>query len=800
MIAAYRCKNVARREALLQQSRLNGIDFLEIASPDQKTLAVHFLHNLPGQTIPVPPSPAPPLGAGNVLIEGGVRVKNIQVVAVTATDNVLTVTVNAAGDYSTYTLRLVTSTTESDVPAGFDPQLSAVEFSFKAACPSEFDCKPISVCPPQTFSEPPISYLAKDYETFRRLMLDRMAVTMPQWGERNPADLGVALVETLAYAADYLSYYQDAVATEAYLGTARRRVSVRRHARLLDYRMHDGSNARAWVQFAVELGSGADGLTLAAGTQLLTKLDAPSGALTDVDAAVRAGALVFETLTEVTLRFQHNEMDFYTWGDAQCCLPKGSTHATLDGDFPNLKPQDVLILEEVLDPVSGGPSVDPAHRHPVRLTQVTRPLADPLTGSPITEIAWGAGDALPFPLCVSAGTALQPIPNVSVVRGNVVLADHGRTIPGEQLDPVPEASLYRPQLKYGPVTQQGRVRDDHGRLLPVDPSAPASAALTWDAPDVLPWVKLQGDGESWLPQPDLLQSEPFDPYFVVETEDDGAATLRFGDNVLGRTPSQGSTPVATYRIGNGSAGNVGAEAIAYVVSTQKGFRTVRNPLPASGGLEPESIGEVRLYAPQAFRTQERAVTEADYAEVAERHLDVQRAVATIRWTGSWHTVFVTVDRKGSEIIDEPFKEEVRTFLEQFRLAGYDLEVETPVFVPLDLALGVCTAAGYFQADVEAALLETFSNADLADGRRGFFHPDNFTFGQPVYLSQVVAAAMQVPGVQWVEVDRFQHWGALAQGELQAGQIAMGRLEIARLDNDPNAPENGKIEFTMKGGL
>ena len=82
-------------------------------------------------------------------------------------------------------------------------------------------------------------------------MLDRMSALMPQWRERNPADLGVALVEVLAYVGDYLSYQQDAVATEAYLGTARRRVSVRRHARLVDYSMHDGCNARAWVQVQV---------------------------------------------------------------------------------------------------------------------------------------------------------------------------------------------------------------------------------------------------------------------------------------------------------------------------------------------------------------------------------------------------------------------------------------------------------------------------------------------------------------------------------------------------------------------
>ena len=58
---------------------------------------------------------------------------------------------------------------------------------------------------------------------------------MPDWQERHVPDLGIALVEVLAYVGDYLSYYQDAVATEAYLDTARRRISVRRHARLVDY-------------------------------------------------------------------------------------------------------------------------------------------------------------------------------------------------------------------------------------------------------------------------------------------------------------------------------------------------------------------------------------------------------------------------------------------------------------------------------------------------------------------------------------------------------------------------------------
>ena len=99
----------------------------------------------------------------------------------------------------------------------------------------------------EVFPAPHINYLSKDYASFRQLIYDRLALTMPDWQEQHVPDIGVTLVELLAYIADYLSYYQDAVATEAYLGTARQRISVRRHARLVDYRIHEGNNARAWV-------------------------------------------------------------------------------------------------------------------------------------------------------------------------------------------------------------------------------------------------------------------------------------------------------------------------------------------------------------------------------------------------------------------------------------------------------------------------------------------------------------------------------------------------------------------------
>jgi hypothetical protein len=844
MSVQYSCQNERRRQTIEDHASLNGIDYLEVldqdappGSPPQRTLLVRCMKALPAG-----------LTGDNVRIDGGVRVTPVNVkwvgratdavdlfadgriiesergflLAQPEPDNLLVVRTDSEGDYSTYRLRLVTSPTNPTPPTDFDPILSQVEFSFKVECPSDFDCKVEQECPPDADTAPPIDYLAKDYASFRRLILDRLAVIMPHWQERNPSDIGIALVEVLAYAGDYLSYFQDATATEAYLDKARRRISVRRHARLLDYAMHDGCNSRVWVSFQVD--AGGDGLLLPAidevtgnPTRLLTQF--PQGTVISEDGLeevlVTYRTEVFEQMHDVRLYEAHNEISFYTWEDEECCLPTGATQATLQDDVGQrvrLRPGDVLIFEERNDPGTGEEEdADPAHRQAVRLTRVHPEagedgagnrtpgslVTDPLSGQPVVEIEWHAQDALPFPLCLSTVIEGSLLENVSVALGNVALVDHGRTIAGEIVPPPPGHLCYRPRLQEAGITHR----------IPYRADLPATTTILQDPRKALPAVRLTGDGETWTPRRDLFDSDRFATEFVVEMDSGGRGSLRFGDGLYGREPSDSVELEAVYRIGNGTAGNVGADSIAHVVCNVSGITDIRNPLPARGGTDPESLDEVRLYAPQAFRTQKRAVTEDDYAEIAERHPEIQKAMATRRWTGSWYTMFVTVDRKGGRPVGPEFEGELRAFLERFRLAGHDLEINGPRFVPLDIVLTVCVAPGHFQSDVKQALIRTFSNRDLPDGSRGFFHPDNFTFGQPVYLSQVIAAAMDVPGVEWVDADdsddkpnRFRRWGQPAHGEIDKVMIETSRLEIARLDNDPSLPENGKIEFIMEGGL
>ncbi len=876
-----------RRREAVRKSALSGIDYVEV-SPDQTTLEVFFLGRAPKT-----------LTTANIAITGGARVAitnlRVQRERDLTLDDWLEITLDQPGDGATYTLSLVETDDRGDqtgaLLAGCDPIYASAAFSFKVSCPSDADCAVPHVCPPPARETPPIDYLAKDYASFRQLLLDRLAQTVPGWSETHIPDVGVMLVDLLAYAGDQLSYYQDAVATEAYLATARRRISVRRHARLVDYRMHEGCNARAWVVISAEaptcvldpaqvfFGTAWPG---GPGPGILQPADfakAPANAVT-----------VFEPLwpdptRPITLRRAHNEIRFYTWGDCACCLPVGATRATLADDGEArlaLGPGDILLLEEVLGPKTGSPAdADPTHRQAVRLTEVT-PDVDPLYdadggGRPVLRIAWCAQDALTFPLCLSA---VMPAPDcdcregISVARGNVILVDQGQTLPPQDLGTVPtDTSVANCPTDCAPAS----VTLTPGWFGPKLPQTPltfaqplpdclcAAPVTAQDPRQALPQITLTSvvDGPGgpvvtpWTPAYDLLESSPDDARFVVEVDDAGVAHLRFGNGDEGRTPAAGAAFTALYRIGNGPAGNVGPESICYVIfrgtDEGTGSLTARNPLPATGGTAPEDVGDVRMLAPYAFRdVLERAVTADDYATLARdnqrrlaerpmlsRHVPaapppglprqareeeppqpavlprdlclvrftpLQNARGTLCWNGSWYEARVALDPKGAETADPELLAEVAAYLAPYGRIGYDLSVVGARYAPLDLGLSICVKPRYLRAQVESLLRQRLGTGFLPDGSPALFNPDQLTFGKAVRLSPIVAAAQTIPGVMEVQVTRLDRLvtgrappTATPDSVPSAGMLPLAPSEIARLDQDFNHPENGRLTLLLRGG-
>jgi hypothetical protein len=817
----YFCAQKNRRALVLQSKTLNGIDYLEVLGEPGcgKDLAVTFLHD---------PGPLK-LTPDNFVINGGAPVaidrKNPHPIEPSKDEQfTLILHLDGTGDFSTYTLAIVAGSNTTDPPAGLDPQLSSVDFSFKAGCSTPADCLPSTCCPIVPQSPPDINYLAKDYDGFRQVMLDRLAVLSPNWSETHAADLGVALVETLAYAADHLSYQQDGVSTEAYLGTARNRISLRRHARLVDYPIGEGCNARVWVY----LRAGTDGFNVPQGTLFyvrnpgLPAVVDPHGPF--VQALAASQQPVFASLQDAVLHTEQNEMHFYTWSDAACCLPAGATEATLAGHFASLQPGTVLIFEEVAGPLTGDPAdADPARRCAVRLTSATandgkqHPLVDPLDPTKqITRIAWSPDDALPFPICISSTTdaahGARPVDPVSVARGNIVAADHGVLIaPREQLGAVPAPppmpaagagctcgstapvatprSRYYPQLAKSPLTFS----------VAFNPTASARAFLSPPDPnDTQPTIKVKGDDDNiWNPMRDLLASDDTQRVFVAEIDQNGSVFLRFGDGQYGMAPDAGMSFSASYRVGNGTVGNVGRDTLGHVLLAGNGVTQVRNPLAAAGGVDPEDMEHIRQYAPFAFATQERCVTADDYGQAAAQLEGIREARGTLRWTGSWYTAFVSVDPAGA--LAKPLVTNVASKLDLLRMMGTDLVVEGATIVGLQIEMDICIDPEHFQGDVYAALTKVFVTGDQCNGKSGLLNAANFTFGETVYASPLVAAAQAVDGVLSATLTVFTRMDDPSIDGVAQGFLAMGRLEIPRCDNDPNRLDHGQFQLHLDGG-
>jgi len=823
------CRLDERREGLLASAGpLNGIDAVEVDPADHRILRVAFLKPLPAGAYGIPAD------LRRVAIAGGVRVVGIRPVAATVeSPSVLRIDVDRGGDHSPYTLTL-------DAP-DLDPVKRATVFSFMASCPTDADCLP-APCPPVVRDEPLLDYLAKDYASFRRLLLDLLPALDPDWVERSPADLGIALVELLAYAGDRLSYHQDAVIGEAYLETLRHRISARRHARLIDYRMHDGRNA--WTALALHVaGTGA----IPRGTPVMTPL--PPGIRPaditverlDRDPRLREVG-VFETAHDATARAVNNTLRIHAWGDAECCLPAGATEAYVyavpaaTARRPVLEPGAHLVFEEVLGERTGDPAdADPAHRVLVRLEEVDDTPTDPLYARtilpggapklragaepplPLTRVRWRRADALAAPLCLNVrradGTLVR---NVSVAYGNVILAEHGltRTEPHAPGDLGVDGRL---AVTYGPLTMERRP--------PLPPVSTATGRfevdrpdLRGDASDALPALTLlatdaAGDVHDWTSVPDLLDSGPFDEHFVCEVGDEGRAALRFGDGEYGRAlDADVSGLTVVYRVGNGRAGNVGRDTLTTIaLAGAPGFVTeVRNPLAAAGGVDAETVEQVRRRAPKAMRAVlKRAVTEDDWVRAATELEDVAGAVATFRWTGSWLTVFIAADPVDrADLVDLPdgrtrleagFEQRVRAWVTRFRIAGHDIELRPPRFVGVELAVEVCARPGFFRTDVRDAVRAALSARVLPDGSRGFFHPDHFSFGDPVRLGRLYAAVERVTGVESVAIRKLVRFGQPQRDELDRGVLEIGPWEIARLDDDADFAEHGVLTVTARGG-
>ncbi|WAP54485.1 putative baseplate assembly protein [Streptomyces sp. S465] len=276
--------------------------------------------------------------------------------------------------------------------------------------------------------------------------------------------------------------------------------------------------------------------------------------------------------------------------------------------------------------------------------------------------------------------------------------------------------------------------------------------LTWLPADnplgAVPALEVRVDGLLWHRVDSLAGRGPRERVYVTGTTGDGRTTVTFGDGVHGaRLPSGHENVRARYRFGTGAAANVPADRITQALTRPLGVTAVTNPQPATGGADGDGPGMTRRTIPLAVSALDRLVSLQDYEDFARSRAGIGRAAARELFDGRRTVLHVTV----AGVDDAPIGEDaevlraLRSALAAYGDARLPVRVQVRELVLLVLVARVKVAPDHSWELVEPRLRQALLRELGYPGRE---------LGQPAVLSEVLATAHSVPGVDYVDVDVF----------------------------------------------
>lgn len=746
----------------------------------------------------------------------------------------LQIKINGVGDYSRYTLFLEFYDNKLDsggipIPDGdggfvqenkIDPLFSMLVFKFRPGCFNS-NCKS-TVKYKTPSSEPIIDYLARDFNSFKHLLINAMSDRIPGWQPTSEADLDQVLIDLIAADADELSDYQDRIMNEAYIGRARKRVAITRHARLMDYHVHQGNQASTVLALKMEI----DDL-----------VPAEFSVWTGTD-WIYSDSVIFVSTHQQQCFVDLNSIELYTWDSLVTALeinsisadilsPIGTAKADAEALVNILFRDDInrLVIEEAINPESGNENGrDKSARQLLHLldgSDAAELRHDPVNDIWYVHIKWYQQDRLKRRYCFTTQCKDRPLVNqVSTFHGNIISVTQGRPYKtvfkpkGQVLAPVDDTLfLHQDELHYeSDIALPGIVT----RL----PNLPLAYTNTATGGDVSPVstlnVKVSGITGAWEERIDLIGSESEDMHYMVETDEYDVSFIRFGNNTNGRALPPGASIECHYQVGRGSGGNVGADTLTNFDTAPLGHNNILqvwNPLDVTDGRDAELPVEIIRRAPEAYRVKQlRAVTLEDYVKRAKELVDVSHAYARYVWTGSWRSVQIAIDPKGTTDFNDVLREKIASHLNAVRLIGEDLEIRHALYVPLDCIVRLCAHPHYWPEDLAFELEDEFSDGFTTFAKKGFFHPDEWTFGQPLYASEIIGRCLQVKGVERVLTVSMRRWFPGSGDNAKVininpddipdnviEKLEVKPFEIIQLANDPNQLDKGRIQFDILGG-
>lgn len=256
----------------------------------------------------------------------------------------------------------------------------------------------------------------------------------------------------------------------------------------------------------------------------------------------------------------------------------------------------------------------------------------------------------------------------------------------------------------------------------------------------------------WMEAPSLYELTPKDQKYIVRIDDDGKATVIFGDGEKGaRLPTGTNNITATYRSGIGLDGEVTADALTMLQSRPLGIRGVTNPQTASGAADPAQLAQARTNAPLTVLTLDRIVSLLDYENFTRAFNGIGKAQAIALWNDEHYLIHLTIAGANGKAVDlnSDLYANLIDALDAARDPAQQVRVDNFILRQFNVTATVVIDPRYdaqlVLSQIEAALLTAFSF-------------EQRLFGQPVTAAEVITVIQNVAGVVAVDLDALYRSG------------------------------------------
>ena len=196
--------------------------------------------------------------------------------------------------------------------------------------------------------------------------------------------------------------------------------------------------------------------------------------------------------------------------------------------------------------------------------------------------------------------------------------------------------------------------------------------------------------------------------FLIQEIADEKYEIRFGDNIVGKKPKNGSRIKVSYIITNGSLGN-GASNFTFsgLLRDNDGLpitTQISAPITvdkSADGDEIESLDSIKFIAPRIYASQFRAVTSNDYKALIPTIYSNVDSVSTYGGEEldppEYGKVFISIKPKNGTFLSQVTKRDILRSLKQYSIAGIKpeivdlsylyIEVDSTVYYNLNFTTG-----------------------------------------------------------------------------------------------------------------